>query len=94
MHDPQGQSFGGPDGKDDEAPERLDQCVEQEIAVDRFGPGLDGADFQAEGRGSGVEGGSLDSGFWMLDAGFRSARWGQRAYRGSGGRESFERANQ
>ena len=35
MENPEGQSFGGPFGQDHEAPEDLDQCVEQDVAGDR-----------------------------------------------------------
>jgi len=41
MENPEGQGFRRPFGKDDEELEELDEIVEEDLAIDRFGPGLD-----------------------------------------------------
>jgi hypothetical protein len=63
VEDPEGQGFRGPFGQDDEAPENLDQCVEQDVTGDGRGPGGErGLDYWI--------GGWKVARYWIQDAGW------------------------
>ena len=42
MNDPKSQRFSGPEWQNDEAPQRLGECIEEKSAVDGVGPGREG----------------------------------------------------
>ena len=52
MEGPEGEGFAGPPGEDHEAVDDGEHFIEQEFAVDGFGPGFDFGELEEVGLGS------------------------------------------